>query len=120
LTSQQLAAELMRLSSLIDNALDDLRAQATKAAHADAEYRKARAFAVLAAEGPTVGIRDALATKATADLLLARNVAQALEKSATEALRSRRQQLSAMQSMLSAYKAEAEFVRTRPSEVMVG
>jgi len=44
-------------------------------------------------------------------------VAEALERSALEALRSRRQQLSAIQSLLSAQKAEAEFVRTGPDLV---
>jgi len=41
-------------------------------------------------------------------------LAAALEKSALEAVRSRRQQLSALQSLLAASREEAAFVRTGP------
>jgi hypothetical protein len=50
----------------------------------------------------------------TADLRFARDRADYLRQVALEAVRSRRQQLSAWQSWVAAERAEAEFVRTSP------
>jgi len=113
-TAQDIWRELIRLSTEIDKALDEVRARCVEAASLDVEHKQAAATAYLSADGSTVREREAQATLAVGHLALRAKVAAALEKSATEALRSRRQQISAIQSMLAAQRAEAEFSRTGP------
>ena len=47
------------------------------------------------------------------------DLAEHMTRAALESVRARRGQLSALQSLLSAYRAEAEFVRTGQDEAMV-
>jgi hypothetical protein len=57
-------------------------------------------------------VREAWVDSATAEERLALDMAEALKQSSLEAVRSRRQQLSAVQSLLAAHKEEAAFARS--------
>lgn len=117
------AAEVRRLSALVDDALDDLRTLANDVAHAEHAYRaaKARAWAETAGMRDTstgkpllAAHREALVQSTTADARLGRDLADGLRQAALEAVRSRRAQLSALQSLLAADRAEVELARTAP------
>jgi hypothetical protein len=112
--------EMGRLSITLDEALSELRKRAVKAAELDTEYKKRMAECYLLAAGDTVKEREAHATIETAKLALDARIAAALERSAIEAVRSKRQQLSALQTIASAHKAEAEFTRTAPPGANIG
>jgi len=115
----ELAAEVRRLSTLLDRALRVLRDAGRDHAEAEHVYRLARgqAWALTAGQGMVVPEREADVDASTAEQRRARDLAAALEKSALEAVRSRRQQLSALQSLLAASREEAAFVRTGPGGV---
>lgn len=110
----EVASEVKRLSGLLDSALTVLREAGASQAEAEHAYRLSRgkAWAETTQKGFVVPEREAQVDAATADLRLERDYAASLAKSALEAVRSRRQQLSALQSLLAAERAEAEFVRT--------
>jgi hypothetical protein len=110
----ELIAEMNRLSTLLDKGLGELYRAAVKSAEADVEYKVSYSTAILEAEGGTVSEREAWAHKATQDQRLKFKLAEALLLSAQEAVRSRRQQISACQSVANAMRAEAEFARTGP------
>jgi hypothetical protein len=105
--------EAERLSSLLDKGVQALRDAAVSVAKAEHEYRRAHAEAYLSTSG-TVGERDAQAYLMIDDKRFQRDVAENAKLAALEALRSRRAQLSAVQSLLTAHKAEADFARTGP------
>lgn len=104
--------ETRRLSGLIDQSVADL-AEASKAvARAEHAYRKGKAAAW--ATVPTDRLaawRAAEVDAITADLRLARDMADAARWSAAEALRSRRAQLDALRSVISASRSEMELAR---------
>lgn len=126
MTPADMRDEAFRLSKLIDAGVDALRAQARALAVAENEYRKARAEAWLkcpndppeVARGRTrewtASRREAWVDAHTADLRMERDIAEGLRRAALEAINARRTQLSALQSLLNAHRAEAEFVRTAP------
>lgn len=103
--------EARRLSSLIDRGVDALRSSAAELAQAENEYRKARAAAWVAAEGSLAREIEANVDALTADLRMGRDLAEGQRQAALEALRSRRTQLSALQSILSASRSEMELAR---------
>lgn len=103
------------LSALLDAALDELRTQAQKQAEAERDYRKARAKAWLEAPKGLAKYREAWVDSVTADHRFERDLAEGLRLSALELVRSRRAQISMLQSLLNAHRAEAEFVRTGPT-----
>ena len=106
--------EMRRLSQLLDDGLAYLRKCVTEHAEAEADYRHAVAKAFLEANSSTVKGREMLADSKTHDERQRAYLARGMEKAALEAVRSRRQQISALQSLLSAHKTEAEFERTGP------
>jgi hypothetical protein len=108
-----LVTEVRRLSSLIDRGVTALRTAAADVAVAEHTYRKARATAWLTTEG-TAKQREDVVNAATADERMERDLAEGERVAVLEALRSRRQQLSAIQSVMNADRAEAEFARTGP------
>ena len=114
------AAEMNRLSELLDKGLEALRNFAVQAAQAEREYRHGKAAAWVetphehAGRKLTAVEREAMVNSATADDRYARDLAVGMERAALEAVRSRRAQISHHQSMLSAEKAEAEFARVGP------
>ena len=111
--------EMMGLSASLNEALNELRTRAVDSARLDSELKRTWSSAFLVAQG-TVRERECHADQETADLYQRALIARALEKSATEAVRSRRQQISAMQTLAGAHKAEAEFTRTAPAGINVG
>lgn len=114
----EVAAEMARLSGLIDSAMRLLREQPRKVAETEAAYRKAKAEAWIAVkasgEKMTAAEMSARVDAATADLRAARDIAQGTDKVLHEGLRSRRAQVSALQSLLAAHREEAAFARTGP------
>lgn len=110
----QAIPEVHRLSELIDEALSGLRKAAADYAHAEHLYRKQKAVAWQVAPKGTVPEREAFVNEYTADERLERDLADGERQVWLEAIRSRRAQVSALQSLLAAERAEAEFVRTGP------
>lgn len=117
------AAEVRRLSSLIDGGVTALREESHNLAQAENTYRKAKAEAWVRCPTDESGVkagdrewtaarREAWVDAETADLRMARDVAEGMRQAALEAVRARRAQLSAIQSLLAADRAEAEFART--------
>lgn len=107
------ADEMHRLSRLLDAGLTALRYQAVEYAEAEDAYRLAAARAYIAHEGPAHE-RKAHADLATSVERRRAHLADGMRQAALEAVRSRRGQISALQSLLAADRAEAEFVRTGP------
>lgn len=113
-TTGNLISEMHRLSGLLEAALEELRKSAVKSAETDGAYRKAFAEAYLRCEG-TVRERESRAELKTNDLRVKAAVASGLERAFLEAVRNYRQQMSAVQTVANAIRAEAEFARTGPS-----
>lgn len=112
-----LIGEMLRLSALIDKGVAALHTAAIGEADAEQTYREARAQAWLTAEGKTAKEREDEVNAVTSPQRHARDVAAGSRQAALEALRSRRQQLSALQTIANGERAEAEFARTAPREV---
>jgi hypothetical protein len=108
--------EMRRLSGRLDESLEELRQQAFEKAHKEAIYRQAKAEAwtrysmmpFLARE------KEALVNAEVRQEGEARDIAAGLKEAALESVRSRRAQLSALQSLLAGYRAEAEMARYGP------
>lgn len=115
ITLVEIHEDMQRFSKLLDRGIDALRDEARNIAAAERDYRKARAEAYLrrAREG-TVDEKKAYVDADTADLRYERDVAEGMRTAALEAVRSRRTQLSAAQTMANAYKADADLARTGP------
>lgn len=110
-TLAQMVDEAGRLSALLEAGLKALREAGEEYARAEHAYREKRAQAYLRSSG-TVGEREANVDLYTGDERLRRDLADGLRSAALESVRSRRQQLSALQSLLAAHRSEAEYVRT--------
>jgi|AntDeeMinimDraft_6_1070357.scaffolds.fasta_scaffold16471_3 hypothetical protein len=119
------ADELRRLSRLIDGGIEALRDQAHALAEAENSYRRSKAEAWLRCPTDEPGVksgerewtaarREAWVNAETGDLRMARDIAEGVRQAALEAVRARRTQMSALQSLLAADRAEAEFARTGP------
>lgn len=115
-------AEANRLSRLIDAGIEAMREQSKTLAAAEQEYRKAKATAWVKCprdEGGskdwTAARREAWVNSECADLRYTRDVAEGMRQAAVEAVRARRTQVSVLQSLLNADRAEAEFARTGPN-----
>lgn len=114
MTPDEIADEMARLSRLLDGGLAMLREQAVALADAEATYRRAKARAWVEAPDGTAAAKAAYVDGITADLRRERDIADGVRLAALEAVRSRRTQVSALQSLLAAHRAEAEFARTGP------
>ncbi|HEY7821420.1 MAG TPA: hypothetical protein VIG24_01230 [Acidimicrobiia bacterium] len=108
---EALTAEAWRLSQLLDKGVTALRDAAVAYAHAEHEYRERKAMAYLETESGTVAEREAHTYALVGAFRRDRDLADAARLAALEAIRSRRAQLSAIQSLINAYKAEAELTR---------
>ena len=114
------AAEMHRLSTLIDQGLEALRLYAHQSASAERDYRHLRAEGWLSTPRErdghklTAGERESMVDAETADARYSRDLASDMRQAALEAVRARRAQLSAWQSLMGAERAEADFVRTAP------
>lgn len=125
MTPAEMAEEVERLSARIDDGIKVLRQQSIALADAEMEYRhaKARAWVVCPTDEPgvkagerewTAARREAWVNGETAELRRDRDLAEAMRQAALEAVRARRAQLSACQTLLNAHAAEAEFARVGP------
>jgi hypothetical protein len=108
---EALTAEAWRLSQLLDKGIMALRDAAVAYAEAEHEYRSQNAMAYLETDSGTVAEREAHVYALVGDFRRTRDLADGQKLAALEAVRSRRAQLSAVQSILSAYRAEAELAR---------
>lgn len=97
--------------------LDEAQAELQRCVHeesvAEAEYRKAKSNAYLSTQG-TVGEREAMVDKTVAAERQRAHLAEGLSRSALEAVRSRRTQLSCLQTIASSVKEEAALARYGP------
>jgi hypothetical protein len=125
-TPAELTAEAFRLSGLIDQGVTALREQSKALATAERNYRRSKAEAwVRCPNDPhdrkggdrewTAARREAWVDAECADLRYERDLAEGMRQAALEAVRARRAQLSALQSILAAERAEAEFARVGPA-----
>lgn len=124
----EVADEMARLSRLIDQGLAAMRDQARELADSESAYRKAKSDAWMVCPNDPPGTkpadkdwtsakREAWVNGQTADLRHRRDLADALRQAALEAVRSRRTQVSALQTLLNAEQEEARFARTAPEGV---
>ena len=113
LTLPDLAAEARRLSDKIDAGVSALNGAARDEADREHAYRKARAVAWQHTDG-TAKQREDDVDSVTADERRARDIARGSRQAALEALRSRRQQLSAVQTLTAALKSELEHSQYGP------
>ncbi|MGA1524761.1 MAG: hypothetical protein ACO4CZ_12415 [Planctomycetota bacterium] len=113
-TMPELVTEARRLSDLLDKGVSALRQAAVDYANAEHEYRKEHALAYLQTDG-TVAEREAKTYGMVGELRRDRDIADGVRAAALEAVRARRTQLSALQSLLAAHRSEADFARTGPS-----
>jgi hypothetical protein len=112
-TFGELVVEARRLSDKIDEGVRALTSSARDSAEAEHTYRLARARAWTVIAGTAQERLDGV-NAATADERRTRDLAEAGRQAALEALRSRRQQLSAVQSIAAAWRAEAEHAKYGP------
>lgn len=112
----ELAQQMLAAKREVDEAMSELERCSIHAAQSDRTYRLAKATATLATSG-TIQEREAHADKAIADERYEAKLAEDLKVSALEAVRSKRQWLSALQSLAAANRAEAELARWEPREV---
>lgn len=105
--------ELSRLSRLLDEGLKVLREQVDAYAAAEQDYRLARAKAWVELSEGTAGFREAQVDGVTAEKRFVRDVAEGLRRAALESVRARSTQISALQTLVNAFKEEAKFERTR-------
>lgn len=118
-STSQMYSQAMHFSGLIDAGIASLRDFAQRYADAEAAYRKAKAEAWARCPRDEAGERDWTAARReswvdaqTADLRRERDLAEAMKQAALEAVRSRRGQLSAVQTFANAEREEAAFART--------
>ena len=115
--------EAQRLSRLIDDGIRALREQSQVLAARERDYRRGKAEAWVRCprdSDPRVrnwsaGRREAWVDAETADLRYERDVADGMRSAALEAVRARRAQLSALQTLLNAHAEEAKLARTGPA-----
>ncbi len=112
--SEAIGEDLEAAVSALLSAHDDLEESIHDAATKDAEYRRAKAEAHVKAPEGTVADKEAFVDQEIAQVRFEAKIAEGLQQAGLELVRSRRQIVSALQSKLSASKAEAEFARTGP------
>jgi hypothetical protein len=108
------ATEAARLSRLLDAGLQAMRDQAVELADAENVYRKAKAQAwlVVPSEVTLAEARKAWVDGHTADERRRRDLAEGMGRAAYQAVQARRTQVSALQSLLNAERAEMRFAQT--------
>lgn len=109
-----MSEEMLRLSHLIDKGIIALAEAGQESAEADHILSKAVATAWSVAPKASVPERKAWVDAETAVEKKAYDLAESKKYTALEAIRSRRTQMSALQSLMAAHRAEAEFVRHSP------
>lgn len=116
--ASEMAAEGRRLCQLLDQALGFMKEKVKEAAEAERDYRseKAKAWAQARIQLPdgTVPEREAWVNGVIAELRWKRDLADGMRRAAMQAIESRRQQISLLQSVANAYREEAAYTRTGP------
>jgi hypothetical protein len=115
MTPAELTDELLRLSRLLDEALAYAKGAAMEYAEGEDAYRMARSKALLNAEG-TVAEKTARADLETSAERRRAHLAEVMKQVAIEAIRSRRAQLSALQTIANGIRSEIEMSRYGPPE----
>lgn len=110
----ELTSEMLRLSTILDKGIAALSKAGRDVATAENVYRQAVSEAWVKAPEGTVPQREAWVNGQTAEKRLERDLADAERQAALEAVRSRRTQLSALQTVANAVRAEAEIGRYSP------
>lgn len=111
---EEAIAEFNRLNRLLEAGLEMLREAPESLAKAEAEYRRAKAKAWVEHTEGTAKEREALVDAATAGLRYDRDIAEGLRRAAFESVRSRQTQISALQTLVNAHRAEAELTGKGP------
>lgn len=114
MAASDVSEDMARFSRLLDQGLAALRDQARELADAEEQYRIAKRHAWMTAPDGTVPEREAWVDGETAKERHRRDLADHLRQAALEAVRGRRTQISALQSLLAAEREEAAFIRTGP------
>jgi hypothetical protein len=104
----ELVAQTHQYSTLLDKGITSLRENAVQLADAEHSYRLAVAKAWMASGDGTVQARKAQVDADTADLRRVRDIAEGMRVASLEAVRSRRAQLSALQSVAASMRADLE------------
>lgn len=107
----QLGNEIFRLSALLEKGIASLLDASKRSSHAEHKLRMSVSKAWVEAPKGTVPQREAWVEAQTADEKLELDLADADRYTALEAVRSRRAQLSALQSVMAAHRAEVELAR---------
>jgi len=115
MNTQELVTEMLRLSRLLDKGVKALTKAAQDYAEAEDRFAAAKAKAYLAAEGP-VEQRKAYVADLTGSERLEALKADGWRQACLEAVRSRRQQLSALQSVAAGHRTELELAKYGPQE----
>jgi len=104
----EMTNEAERFSRLLDSGIQVLSEASKESAENEHALRKAVAIAWVEAPKGTVPQREAWVESETADLKRALDLAEGKRYTALEAIRSRRAQLSMLQSLLAAHRAEVD------------
>lgn len=124
-TSSEFAEEFERLGRLLDGALALVKDQVHALAHAEESYRKRKSDAWVECPTDDPGVksgerewtaarREAWVNAKTAELRRDRDIADGMVRAGLEAVKSRRTQISALQSLLGAHREELQYERTVP------
>ena len=113
MTPQELTAEMLRLSALLDDANRAMRDRGRKLAEHERDYRRARANAWLSTEGTAKEREDAVNAE-TADARYLRDLSEHERQAALEAVRNARTQLSVLQTVAGVEREVAAYGRTGP------
>ena len=117
MNSAEMAQEARRLTQLLDGALAFLKEQVKNAAAAERDYRLAKSEAWLRVSDGTAAQKEAWVDAQTAEARYKRDLAAGMEKASHQAIRARLAEMSLLQSVANAYKAEASFDRYAPETV---
>lgn len=115
LTSSELHAEMQRIVAQLDQAHSELVRYTRMAANSDSQYKIEWSKAFLRSPAKTEKMRAAEADLETAEQRRQRHLDEGMKVSALEAVRSKRGQLSALQTISNAMREEAALGRTAPA-----
>jgi hypothetical protein len=116
MNAAELSKSLFAAKKEIDAALTEYESAIYEDAEADRVAKIAKSSAYLSSSG-TAGERQAYTDQATSEVQYKARLAEGLKRSASQAVESKRQWLSALQSLASLTKAEAQLSKWSPSEV---
>lgn len=111
LTVPQLIDMLVERDKLVAEAHAELGRWIDRAANDDATYRREKAKAILTSDASNAQQREAEADLECWQLRARAKISESMKDSAMELIRSRRTQLTAVQTALNAVKEEASFAR---------